>query len=70
MVYLVPQSYAVLVICTYPIMHSLCNYLMVNQGIRRYEIVAIVASMIGFFSLVHLDIVEIKKLFNDSQSLY
>jgi hypothetical protein len=70
MVYLVPMSYSILVICTYPIMHSLCNYLMVNQEIRRYEIVAILASIIGFFSLVQLDIVEIKRLFNESQSLY
>lgn len=64
------MSYSILVICTYPIMHSLCNYLMVNQVIRRYELVAIVASIIGFFSLVQLDIAEIKRLFNDSHSLY
>ena len=70
MVYLVPVSYSILVICTYPIMHSLSSYLMVNQGIRRYEIVAIVASILGFFSLVQLDIAEIKRLFNDRQSLY
>ncbi len=69
MVYLVPMSYSIVVICTYPIMHSLCNYLMVNHGLRRYEIVAIVASIIGFFSLVQLDIVEIKRLFNDNKSL-
>ncbi len=64
MVYLVPMSYSVIVICTYPMMHIICGYLMVNQVIRRYEIVAIFAAVIGFMSLINLDIAEIKKIFS------
>jgi hypothetical protein len=56
MVYLVPLGYSIAVICTYPMMHAICNFLMINQALRRFEIVAIVVVFLGIVLMLQPDI--------------
>jgi drug/metabolite transporter (DMT)-like permease len=69
MLYLIPLNYSIVIVMTYPIMHTLCGYFLINKRLRLYEVVSIFAVILGIISLFQLDYAKIIAFIDQTRGL-
>jgi len=62
MMFLIPASFSIVIICTFPLMTSISQFFWLNTPLSRIEIFGIFSSLAGVFFLLRPDMFRVSEI--------